>query len=180
MILAENINIATHGQIGKNYIYWVSEGRQFKRVYKIPADPKTFKQRTQRNKFIVATQMWNALTTEQQKEWDEKVKKTQYIMTGYNYFIREKIKEITQMVKKITRDQVTVVDGINVIAIPEIDLEKTVLIYSAYGYAVPGVPVAREAIRCAFFSDSTHITISVSDTIPAVTVKFCYQIIEYV
>ena len=179
-ILAENINLATRGQIGKQFIYWNIAGEQFKRPYVIPFDPKTFDQRTQRNKFIVAVQRWNALTTEQKKEWEEKVKRTQYVMTGFNFFIKKNIKEITQMVKKVTNGKVTLVAGINVILISEIDLEKTTLIYPTYAVGTAGVSPRQEGIKCAYFSDSTHITAEAYDSAGTANIQFCYQIVEYV
>jgi len=178
--LPENVNIATHGQIGKKFIYWVASGEQFKRPYKIPYDPKTFDQRTQRNKFIVAVQEWNKLTPEEKEEWKKKVLKTQYIMTGYNFFIRKKIKEITQMVKKITNGKVTLADGVNVIPISEVDLEKTTLIYPTYAVGTAGVAPRQEGIKCAYFSDSTHITAEAYDSSGTANIQFCYQLVEYV
>lgn len=93
MITPENINLALHGQIGKIYIYWTVHGTQFKRPYKIPYDPKTESQITQREKFSAAAQTWNELTEEQKQEWEEKVKKRQVVMTAYNYYIQKKMLE---------------------------------------------------------------------------------------
>lgn len=177
---AENANIAIHGQIGKEIIYWVSKGIQYKRIYKIPDDPKTFDQRTQRNKFYLATQTWNELTTEQKKDWDNKVKKTQYVMTGYNFFIQKKIKEITQMIKKVTHGSQLVSNGSNVITINEIQLDKTVLLYNCFVFGEATPTPKYYGIRSAYFSDSTHITVSVMDSENIGDITIFYTIIEYV
>lgn len=179
-MLAENVNLTLHGQIGKAWIYWYASGHQFKRPYKIPDDPKTFTQRTQRNKFYVVTQMWNELTTEEQTEWKNKVLKTQYTMTGYNYYIREKIKEITQMVKKITHGTQVLTDGLNVIVIDEIQLDKTSLNYNCYAVGVAGTNPRQEAIKSAWFYDSTHLHVDCMDSAGIGTVTIKYIIIEYV
>lgn len=180
MITAENINLATHGQIGKKDIFWVVAGQQFKRPYKIPFDPKTFKQRTQRNKFYVASQMWGKLTTEEKKEWEKKVLKTQYTMTAYNFYVRKKMKEIKQMVKKVTHGIEVLSDGANVITINEIQLDKTVLLYNCFVFGQATPTVEYYGIRNAYFSDSTHITVSCMDSQHVGDIRFNYSIIEYV
>lgn len=179
-VLSENVNIATHGQVGKRYIYWVVAGEQFKRPYKIPADPKTFDQRTQRNKFIVAAQIWGNLTAEEKEEWKEKVLKTQYTMTAYNFFIKKKLKEIKKMVKKITHGIELLSNGWNVITIDEIQLDKTTLQYNCFmfGQADPALKIY--GIRAAYFSDSTHISVYCMDTRAIGDIKLYYSITEYV
>lgn len=179
-IIAEVVNVAIHGQIGKQFIYWVVAGQQYKRPYKIPYDPKTFDQRTQRNKFYIASQMWNELTTEEKKEWKEKVKKTQYVMTGYNYFIREKIKEMKPMIKKITHGSATLSDGLNVIPIATIDLEKTVLHYNCYLGAIDSPVTIMRGITAAYFQDANNIYAQCADLPASGTVKIFYTIIEFI
>jgi len=180
MIIPETSNLALAGQIGKKFIYWNIRGEQFKRIYKIPFDPKTFEQRTHRNKFYVVSQMWGALTTEEKNEWKEKVKKTQYTMTAYNYFIREKIKEIKQMVKKITHGSATLADGLNVIPISPIELDKSVLHYNCYSAAIDEPTTIMRGITGAFFYDTTNIHAYCADVPPSGTIKIFYTIIEYV
>ena len=179
-ILAENVNLATRGQIGKKFIYWNIRGEQFRRPYVIPADPKTFNQRTQRNKFYVASQQWNKLTTEKKKEWEERVQRSKYKMSAYNYFMRKKIKEILKMIKKITHGSETLSDGANVILISEIQLDKTVLHYNCYAQATGKEGEEQSGIPDAYFSDSTHITAHCIDPTILGTVKLYYTIIEYV
>lgn len=180
MITAERVNFATHGQIGKENIFWVVAGRQFKRPYKIPYDPKTFKQRTQRNKFYVASQMWGKLTTEQKEEWEQKVLKTKYVMTAYNFFIRKKMKEIKQMVKRIIRGVVLLSDGLNVISIPEIDLEKSVLLYNSFLTGGTDSTTPQYGIPFATIYNSTTIRVMCKDPTPNNDIRVFYQVIEYV
>ena len=179
-ILAENINLATRGQIGKKFIYWNIKGTQFKRIYKIPFDPLTFNQRTQRNKFYVTSQQWNKLTTEKKEEWEKKVQRSKYKMSAYNYFMRKKIKEILKMIKKITHGSETLSGGANVILISEIQLDKTTLNYNCYGFSYDKEGAEQIGITDAYFSDSTHITAHCLDTKLIGTVKIYYTIIEYV
>jgi len=179
-LTAENTNFAVHGQIGKKYIYWTIAGYQFKRPYKIPFDPKTFDQRTQRNKFYVASQMWNKLTPEGKKEWDIKVKKTQYAMTGYNFFIRKKIKEIKQMVKKIISKTELLSDGVNVLTIPEIDTEKSVLHYNCFLCGDYNDSTKQYGIYRAVISGPTELKIHVRDPNGLGDIRIRYQIVEYV
>lgn len=179
-IQAENVNLATKGQIGKKYIYWNIRGEQFKRAYKIPDDPKTFDQRTQRNKFYAASQMWRKLTAEQKKEWEKKVLKSQYVMTAYNFFIRKKIKEIKKMVKKVTHGSAVLSDGANVINIAEIQLDKTILIYNSFCFGSVGPPGRLEGILDAYFSDATHITAHCENEFSVGTITLHYSIVEFV
>lgn len=179
-IQAENVNLATRGQIGKKTIYWFSKGIQFSRPYVIPFDPESFNQRTQRNKFYVASQIWNKLTTEKKLEWEIKVQKSKYKMSAYNYFMRKKIKEIEKMIKKITHGSQTLSDGVNVILIDEIQLDKTALMFNCYTLATGKEGVDQRGIPDAYFSDSTHITAHCVDPTGLGTVKIYYSIIEYV
>lgn len=179
-ISAENVNLATRGQIGKNTIYWYSKGIQYSRPYVIPFDPKSFNQRTQRNKFYVVSQKWGLLTTEEKQEWEEKVLRTKYKMTAYNYFVRENIKEISQMIKKITHGVETLSAGANVILIEEIQLDKTVLEYNCYAFAYDKEGAEQIGITDAYFSDSTHIIAHCLDTQVLGIVNLHYTIVEYV
>ena len=179
-LLSENVNIATHGQVGKKYIYWVVAGEQFRRPYKIPADPKTFAQRTQRNKFIVASQMWVKLTAEEKQEWEEKVLRTQYTMTAYNFYIRKKIKEIKQMVKRIIRKTELLSDGVNVLTIPEIDVEKSALHYNCFLTGDFNDITKQYGIIRATIHSPTELRVHARDPNGIGDVRIRYQIIEYV
>lgn len=179
-VIAENVNLQLHGQIGKQWIYWMSNNTQYKRIYKIPLDPKTFAQRTQRNKFFVASKMWLELTTEQKNTWEEKVKKRQVVMSGYNYYMQKKIKEIKQMIKKITHGNILISDGVNVITILEIDLDKTALNYNCFLAGDYQAPQNRFGIIRAFLDTPTTIKAIGVDPTPLGGLWFTYQIIEYV
>ena len=179
-IIAENINLGLHGQVGKKTIYWVTKGVQFKRPYIVPFDPKTFAQRTQRNKFYIASQMWNALTPIEKEEWEEKVKKTQYIMTAYNLFIRTKIKEMKEMIKRIIKGSAAVTDGANVVVIPEIDLDKSVLHCNFFLTGDYNNNSNQYGIYRARFGSSTQIVINARDGAALGNLRADWTVIEYV
>lgn len=172
--------LSINGQIGKKYIYWRSKGEQYQRPYVIPFDPKTFAQRTQRNKFYVASQSWHKLTPEEKAAWQDKVNRSKYVMTAYNYFMRKKIKEIKQMVKQIIRKTVLLVDGVNVLTIPKIDVEKSVIHYNCFLCGYYNDATKQYGIIRATINSPTELKIHVRDPNGLGDIRIRYQIIEYV
>jgi len=179
-IIAENVNVALHGQVGHNWIYWVVKGEQFKRPYKIPYDPKTFSQKTQRNKFYMVSQMWGELTPEEKAEWKEKVQKSQEVMTAYNYFMREKIKEIEPMIKRIIRKTELLSDGLNVLTITEIDPDKSVLFFNCFLAGNGLDPAKQYGIYRAVINSPTELRVHARDPGAIGDLRIHYQIVEYV
>ena len=180
-VTAEIVNIATHGQIGKKWIYFVREGVQYKRPYVIPLDPKTSAQRTKLNKFYMASRMWNKLTTGEKEEWKIKVEKSQYVMTAYNYFIRHKIKEIKSMIKQIISKTELLSDGLNVLVVAGVvDVDKSILLYNCFLCGVSSDPAKQYGIYRAVLSGPSEIKVHVRDPDALGDIRIRYQIIEYV
>ncbi len=180
-VTAEIVNIATHGQIGKEWIYFVRAGVQYKRPYVIPFDPKTFDQRTQRNKFYIASQMWKELTTEEKEEWKIKVEKTQYVMTAYNYFMSKTIKEIKSMIKQIIRKTELLVDGLNVLTLSSaVDVDKSVLFFNCFLAGNALDPLKQYGIYRATINSPTELRVHVRDPGALGDVRIHYQVVEYV
>jgi hypothetical protein len=180
MITAETVNIATHGQIGKKDIFWVVAGHQFKRPYKIPHDPKTFKQRTQRNKFYVVSQMWGQLTPQQKEEWEEKVLKTQYTMTAYNLFMRVKMKESFPMIKTIQKGSEPVTEGANVVVINAVDVSKSTVTCNFFLTGDYNNNANQYGIYRVRFGSSTQIIINARDGATLGNLRADWTVIEYV
>lgn len=52
-----------------------------------PLKPASYLQRSQRNKWRLAAQLWRSLTTAQQKLWETAAKRAYLWITGYNLWI---------------------------------------------------------------------------------------------
>lgn len=85
------IGVKVHGQIGKEYIYYVVHGRQLKRRYNVQQNLTHPNQIRVHENFKKANLAWNALAEDQKTEWK---KRDQYnpTMSGYNYFISQYLK----------------------------------------------------------------------------------------
>lgn len=79
------------GAIGKDFIYQVINGKQIRRKYFVPFDPKSPGQLHLRDIFKKAVQSWQSLSN-QEKEIYEKSKPKHLIMSGYNFFIKQYMK----------------------------------------------------------------------------------------
>lgn len=61
------------------------------RPYRIPRDPKTQKQLDHRQKFKTISQQWKSLTPEQKESYNQ-LAEQEGGLSGYNYYVREKIR----------------------------------------------------------------------------------------
>lgn len=175
-----DVALSVSGQVGQEYIYWSFRGRHFRRPYVVPYDPMTLKQIESRNKLWVVASWWRGLTVEEKSVYENFVKKNNLKMSGYCYFLKKKRKEVTVMVKQVLRGTFGLVDGINVIEIPEIIPVKSSLNYNSYLSGDYDPDKKQSGVTAAYISDSTHLTVHCKDSALTGLVLFTWEVIEYV
>jgi len=172
--------VSLRGQVAHEWVYYVSYGRQLRRSYVVPFDPKTISQHTQRAKFFVARQWWNELTPAEKQSYADEAKARRLSLTGYNLFLRAKIKEVPVMVKQVIHGSAAVPQGVSVVVVPEITIGKTFLFYNTYGVGATATIKGFTGIVSAHFISTTEIEVDCVDEKASGAVMFYYQLIEYV
>ena len=76
--------LGMHGRIG-SMVFYQRMGMQCARIYVIPHNPDTAKQRSNRNLFRDAISTWQSLSTEEKISWNSRAGRKNY--SGYNLFI---------------------------------------------------------------------------------------------
>ena len=175
-----NISMLPRGQINKEWIYWQAHGERYRRPYVIPYDPKTLKQIEVRNKMRIIASWWNALTEGEKAGYVVLNKKTGISQTAYNYFFKLKFREVKIMVKQVLRGQIELNAGENVITIPEITLQKTLLIFNCFATGNFGVDDKQKGIIHCYISSATTLTAQAQLVIATSKPLLCWQLVEYV
>lgn len=189
-ILPEKTNLKLSGQIAKQWIYWDSNKKLFgvytptlpniyKRPYKIPYDPKTINQRKRRATFYYWSQKWHELTEEQQEEYNQEAKNKRLKMTGYNYYMSLKLKEVPIMVKTIQNGTATLDEGIHEIEISEIDADRSIILVNSYGADFGLLGGNERYVVGGRIKDSTHIEIETTVGFGEDDVKVYWQVVEF-
>lgn len=172
--------LSASGHVAHEWVYYVAYGKQLRRLYVIPNDPKTLAQHTQRAKFYVARLWWMELSQFEKDEWTDLAKTKRLRITGYNLFLRVHIKEVVEMIKQVIHGSAILVDGDNNVTIPEITPGKTLLVYNTYATGDYDPDKKQTGIFSAEFTSSTNILVIAKDTSASGLVKFVYQLVEYV
>lgn len=76
-----------HGTIGDTFTLQRRRGQVFAKVYKVPTDPKSAGQLSQRSDFATAITNWNNFSTSIKTFWHNKA--VGKVMNGYNFYIQQ-------------------------------------------------------------------------------------------
>ena len=124
--------------------------------------------------------MWNALTPTEKKEWENKVLRTQYVMTAYNLFMRIKMKESFPMIKTIQKGSAVIADGANVVVITAVDVSKSTVTCNFFLTGDYNNNANQYGIYRIRFGSSTQIIINARDGATLGNLRADWTVIEYV
>jgi len=175
----ERRDISISGQVGKSVVYYVAYGQQLQRRYVKPSDPQSPAQDTQRQLMEYLWREWKSLTSEERELWSRSAESYKHYLSGWNYFFKTKRKGVEVAVNKVVRGDVLVVDGVNVVTIPEVRLNKSILLYNPFFSGTFQGQAARFGIVGAFLSSPTEITVYAAKTVSA-DLHFTYEVIEFI
>lgn len=86
MIDLSTICLAVRG-IWKGFVYYIAYGKQWKRLYLIPEDPKTAEQLIRRSIFASAVATWQGFTELEKDTWKKKANRSGTALPGYQFFL---------------------------------------------------------------------------------------------
>jgi len=174
-------SIGSSGQINKEFVYFRSYGKQRRRTYFIPVNPKTPRQEAKRAFFKNGMAYWKNLSEEKKQEYNERAKIIKNAWIGYNYFMRLWLRgEIVQeVIKSIQRGKQFVPHGLTNISIVAVNLAKSVISYNAFLAVFDTPSLTGYGVEGASLTSPTNIAVNAWDTALTGTVIFCWQVIEY-
>lgn len=76
-----------------NFVFYKWKGIQCMRIYVIPHNPDTEKQRAVRHTFGDAVRSWKALSSDEKDIWNRRASKMKKVMSGYNLYISDFMKK---------------------------------------------------------------------------------------
>ena len=177
----EKVSTQASKQIGKNWIYRFSRGKQFKYPYFVPDNPKATSTQINRSVFNTAVRRWQDLTQSQKNVYNEIVRQKGFQFSGYNYYIRLILKEgIELALKKVVQIHQVLAEGVHDIPISQIDVDRSFLHWTS-NYIGSAVTIAQTwGIRDAYILNSTTVRVDVVDTLQLGNVPFSATVIEFV
>lgn len=89
------LSISASGQVAQQYIFWVSNGRQFVRNYVHPAHTCSPAQCRNRKRFAFAVSTWQSLSNSEKQRWHVIGADKRPPVTSLNAFITDFIKTST-------------------------------------------------------------------------------------
>ena len=81
-------SLSGRGQIGKTHIYWVQNGIQRRKPYKVPANPQSVPQQANRALFASAVSAWHGESQETKDNCNLLASKLSPSIEGFNLYIR--------------------------------------------------------------------------------------------
>jgi len=82
-------SISARGQIGKEWIYYVRNGIQRRKPYKVPANPQSESQQANRALFESAVSSWQGLSQQTKDSYNVLASRLTKRMSGYNLYLRK-------------------------------------------------------------------------------------------
>ncbi len=174
-------SLSAKGQVAKTWIYWVSQGKQFRRAYKIPVNPQTPRQQSKRGFFFHYKQYWSELSDNEKSNYNKTAMSIKQGWQGENYFLQKWMKgEIVQeCTRSIQRGKLLCNDGINNVTISPVVLAKSVVWVSTYAFGSSEGLAKSNGVKGAELTSTTNLAIEGIMGVSAPQPTAYWQVVEY-
>lgn len=174
-------SLAAHGQIKKQFIYFVQKGVQYRKAYVVPANPQTPRQQTKRAFFRMGIAYWHVQPQSFRDGYNEKAKRNFPNMEGFNLFLREWLtgKIVNESVRSIQAGTKVCADGANDVTITAVEVTKTFVFVGTY-HCGSSLGVTDEHGICgAELTSATNLRIHAIKGAQADAPSSCWQVVEF-
>ena len=174
-------SINARGTTGKEWVYWVAHGIQYRRKYIVPPDPLTPRQQSKRAFFRMGMAYWKNLSPTEKAEYAEKAENCGKSLISYNYFmslwLRGEI--VMESIKSIQRGVVSCINGYNNVTISQVEMAKSIVIINSYSTAWVQADVLNlGAVLGGELTTSTNLRILAVKIVTGAPAAY-WQVIEY-
>lgn len=173
--------LVSRGQVGREWVYYVVDGYQRTRAYKVPTDPESPHQLSKRAHWSNGVEWWHNESPSFRSNYDVTAKNLNLAMTGFNLFMRDWSEGVyvTEVIKGVQTGTKLCNDGANDVTINAVALAKSIVIISSY-HCGSSLGVADEHGICgAELTSTTNLRIHAVKGAQASQPSSCWQVIEF-